>query len=29
MVKYLDKASEEWEDLVDKWHSDNTIRCSL
>ena len=29
MAKYLDKSSEEWEDLVNKWHSDNTISCSL
>lgn len=29
MAKYLDKTSEEWDDLVDKWHSDNKISCSL
>lgn len=29
MAKYLDKTNEEWDDLVDKWHSDNTISCSL
>lgn len=29
MAKYLDKTNEEWDDLIDKWHSDNTISCSL
>ena len=29
MAKYLDKTEDEWEDLVEKWHNDLTITCSL
>lgn len=29
MIKYLDKTPDEWNDLVDKWHEDKTITCSL
>lgn len=29
MIKYLDKTPDEWDDLVDKWHEDKTITCSL
>lgn len=29
MAKYLDKTEEEWDDLVDKWHTDSTIDCTL
>ena len=29
MAKYLDKTEEEWDDLVEKWHTDSTIDCTL
>ena len=29
MAKYLDKTKEEWDELIEKWHSDETITCSL
>lgn len=29
MAKYLDKTLSEWDDLVEKWHDDDTIDCSL
>lgn len=29
MAKFLDKSQEEWDALVEKWHTDNTIDCSL
>lgn len=29
MAKYLDKTQEEWDDLVELWHSDASIDCSL
>lgn len=29
MAKYLDKSREKWEDLVDQWHNDSSVTCSL
>lgn len=29
MAKYLDKPIEKWEELVEQWHSDPSITCSL
>lgn len=29
MAKYLDKSREKWEDLVDLWHNDSSVTCSL
>lgn len=29
MAKYLDKSKEKWEELVDQWHSDPSLTCSL
>ena len=29
MSKYLDKRQEDWDDLVDQWHTDETITMSL
>ena len=29
MAKYLDKPREKWEELVEQWHSDPSITCSL
>lgn len=29
MAKYLDKTQKEWDDLVELWHSDASIDCSL
>lgn len=29
MAKYLDKTQKEWDDLVELWHSDTSIDCSL
>ena len=29
MAKYLDKSREKWEDLVDQWHHDSSVTCSL
>lgn len=29
MAKFLDKTQEQWDELVDEWHTDETITCSL
>jgi hypothetical protein len=29
MAKYLDKSKEKWDELVDQWHSDSSLTCSL
>lgn len=29
MARYLDKTISEWDDLVEKWHTDATIKCTL
>lgn len=29
MAKYMDKTQEEWDKLVEKWHVDTSITCSL
>ena len=29
MAKFLDKTMEEWDDIVEKWHNDETIKVSL
>lgn len=29
MAKYSDKTIQEWDDLVEKWHTDATIKCTL
>lgn len=29
MSKFLDKTQEEWDDLVELWHSDESIKKSL
>lgn len=29
MAKFLDKSLEEWDDIVEKWHTDTSITISL
>ena len=29
MAKYIDKTQEEWDALIDKWHTTDDIKCSL
>ena len=29
MAKFLDKTQAEWDDLVEKWHANDEIGCSL
>lgn len=29
MAKYLDRTQEEWDDLVEKWHTDESLTMSL
>ena len=29
MAIYLDKSKEKWDELVDQWHSDSSLTCSL
>lgn len=29
MAKFLDKSMEEWEDMVEQWHNDESLDCSL
>lgn len=29
MAKFLDKTQEEWDELVEQWHSDETLTLSL
>lgn len=29
MAKYSDKTPDEWDVLIEKWHTDATITCSL
>lgn len=29
MAKYLDKTQDEWDDLIEQWHSDETLTKSL
>ena len=29
MAKYLDKTPDEWEDLIEQWHNDNSLTMSL
>lgn len=29
MAKYLDKTPEQWDKLVEQWHTDASIECSL
>ncbi len=29
MAKYLDKTESEWDELVEKWHTDTAVECTL
>ena len=29
MAKYLDKTESEWEELIEQWHKNTSINCSL
>lgn len=29
MAKYLDKTQDEWDNLIEQWHSDETLTMSL
>lgn len=29
MAKFLDKTTDEWDDIVEKWHNDESIEVSL
>ena len=29
MAKYLDKTESEWDELVERWHADTSVECTL